>query len=388
MENRGFVGIPPMYREQYMAHALGGYRGYQLLATEEAFRNSYQCGFRYFEVDLKATADDQLVCTYGWSRQVCERIGMPYDPAFENMTHELFMKQKIHGMPVMDAARLIALMEEFPDTYMEIDLHTLDQERAVYMTRLLAEQFCEKAGLADRLLIQVNTEEMYFAVDSVYHFPYYQFNVREEADKTDHFIAFCREHGICAMALKGKFADEERVRKIKDAGLELLVFTIDSPSRCREYLRRGASTICTNYVIPGARDGQQDSVIRLGYSSRGHAKEGYSALVEKNILRGVTDRMPDGSFEYTEAVDTLRNRFYPLADCQFTRSFGRKPSGWILRAKKGNQKNWRYFCTDGKWHLQGGIDKKGLTKKIFPNVSTIDFEKIFYAGVMIFEAIW
>ncbi|MBO6164415.1 MAG: hypothetical protein J6N77_05110 [Lachnospiraceae bacterium] len=380
--------IPPMYREKYMAHALGGYKGYQLLATEEAFRHSYQCGFRYFEVDLKPTADQKLVCTYGWTRPICERIGMPYDPSFENMTHELFMKQRIHGMPVLDAARLIELMQEFPDTFLEIDLHTLDADQSRLMAELVAEQFCRQAGLDERLLIQVNTKEMFLAIDSVYHFPYYQFNVRNFGEQTDEFIQFSLEHGIRAMALKGKLATPERVKKIRDAGLALLVFTIDSRSRCEEYLRRGANTICTNFIFPGARGGQRDDIVNIAYCSQGHAREGYSALIASHLLPGRLDTLSDGSQEYSLAVNCLTERRYTVADSLFTRAFKRRPKGWVMRGKRGNQKEWRWFCTDNKWHLPEGMAKKNLEKRVFTPGEVIDLYEIYHAGCMVFDAIW
>lgn len=243
---------PPMFRHQYMAHAFGGYQGYQYTNTKEAFAHAIACGFRYLETDLFLTTDEQLICAHGFKEEDCLNCGLPYEPWYTaGMTREKFHALQIHGMHTADAFFLYEKMKEYPDLYLEIDMKRLNAEKATRYATCLVEAFAHDEEALGRLLIQVNSEEMYEAIDAVYHFPYYQFNVvrkRYEAGQLKDILAYCREKGICSVALKGEYALPENIALVKDAGLSLLVYTIDSRKRAKEYFAMGVDTICTNYI--------------------------------------------------------------------------------------------------------------------------------------------
>ncbi|MCR5067482.1 MAG: hypothetical protein K6A14_05435 [Erysipelotrichaceae bacterium] len=103
--------LAPMFNNKYMAHALGGYKGYKYLNNEPALKQAIADGHRYFEVDLCLTTDGHVVPAHGWSEKDCERSGMEYKPELRNMTRELFLRQSIHGMPTMDAEILYQYMK-------------------------------------------------------------------------------------------------------------------------------------------------------------------------------------------------------------------------------------------------------------------------------------
>ncbi|MBU5429191.1 CDP-glycerol glycerophosphotransferase family protein [Kineothrix sp. MSJ-39] len=243
---------PPMFRHRYMAHAFGGYQGYKYTNTKEAFAHAIACGFRCLETDLFLTTDDQLVCSHGFKEEECLNCGLPYEPWYKTeMTREKFLALQIHGMHTADAFFLYEKMKEYPDLYLEIDMKRLNAEKATRYATRLVETFAHDEEALGRLLIQINSEKMYEAIDAVYHFPYYQFNVvrkRYEAGQLGDILSYCKEKGICAVALKGEYASAENIACVKAAGLSLLVYAIDSRKRAEMYLARGADTICTNYI--------------------------------------------------------------------------------------------------------------------------------------------
>ena len=254
------------------------------------------------------------------------------------------------------------------------------------MAGLVYELF-SRENLLDRILIQVNTKRMFEGIDSVYHFPWVQFNVREDIEKLDDFIAFCLDHDICALALKGQHAKQDKIDKINAAGLCTLVYTVDSRLRAERYHNRGANTVCTNFVYPGAVPGQRDDVVNIAYNSAMPMKEQYSDFVRRHILRGNVDTLPDGRIEYSESVQTLTNCEYQLTDCLFRKAFW-KLSGWHLRGKKGREPEWTWYCTDEKWHTQEEIEKDSLERVLFENCGTIRLDEIFHRERMVFEACW
>ena len=241
-----------MFRHHYMAHAFGGYQGYKYTNTKEAFAHAIACGFRYLETDLFLTTDEQLICAHGFKEEDCLNCGLPYEPWYTTgMTREKFLALQIHGMHTADAFFLYEKMKEYPDLYLEIDMKRLNAEKATHYAVRLVETFAHDEEVLGRLLIQVNSEEMHEAIDAVYHFPYYQFNVvrkRYEVGQLKDILSYCREKGICSVALKGEYALPENIALVKDAGLSLLVYTIDSRKRAKEYFAMGVDTICTNYI--------------------------------------------------------------------------------------------------------------------------------------------
>lgn len=243
---------PPMFRHQYMAHAFGGYQGYKYLNTKEAFAHAIACGFRFLETDLFLTADGQLVCTHGLKEKDCLKYGLIYESWYETeMTSEKFLALQVHGMHTADAFFLYEKMKEYPDLYLEIDMRRLNAEKAArYVTRLV-ETFAHDEETLGRLLIQVYSEEMYEAIDAVYHFPYYQFIISRksyEAGLMEKILSYCKEKDICAVALNEMYASSENIALVKEAGFLLLIYTIDSRKIAEMYLARGADTICTNYI--------------------------------------------------------------------------------------------------------------------------------------------
>ncbi len=237
-----------IYRNRLMCHALGvSGSGKTYQNTEAVFEQSYKKGYRYYEVDVAVTEDDKMVCCHGWSQKNCRVCGMEYRPEFEHMTYELFMQQKVDGNPVMDASGLKDLMEKYPDTVFEIDLHKGNTRRKI---ELLVEAMEQRKDLLDRLLIQAQERAAFKEIDETHKFLNVQIIAGQEwLDKIEGMISFALEHGVCAIALRKDLARKEQVQMIRAAGLYVLAYTIpEDAALSAELLGRGVSTICTDQV--------------------------------------------------------------------------------------------------------------------------------------------
>ena len=242
----------PMFRNRYLAHALGGLNGYSYLNNEPALVNSIKNGHRYLEVDLTLTEDGHVVPAHGWSEKNAERCGMTYDPSFRHMTKELFLKQTLHGMPTMDTEKLYGYMKKYPDLWWQLDLHTLSREEAAKVTDAVVADFHEDHELLGRFLVQANSPEMYDGIESVYHFTYYQLFLKKglPADEFEEALRYCRDHGFVSVSLNSSDASEETIKAIHDAGLAVLVYTVDKKKRRDELFAMGVDTICTDVFSP------------------------------------------------------------------------------------------------------------------------------------------
>jgi glycerophosphoryl diester phosphodiesterase len=249
-----------MFRNRYLAHALGGLDGYSYLNNEPALVNSLANEHKYLEVDLTLTTDGHVVPAHGWSEKNAERCGMKYDPSFRNMTKELFLKQTLHDMPTMDTETLYGYMKKYPDLFWQLDLHTLNYEKAVLVTRAVLADFHDDTELFSHFLIQANSPEMFEGIESVYHFTYYQLFLKKGISDEDleECLRYCTDNGLVSVSLNSQDADPETIRKIHDAGLAVVVYTVDKKKRRDELFDMGADTICTDVFSP-----RQDKVDRF-----------------------------------------------------------------------------------------------------------------------------
>ncbi len=239
----------PVFCHTLMAHALGGIDGKCYTNTREALERSYAGGYRYFEADVALTEDGHLCLSHGWDEKSCRTTGMAYQPEFEHMTWELFRKQRIFGMHVMDVRELRAFMEAHPDTYFEIDSH---RTNAAEKIRALLEAFSYDEALLGRLLIQAESRKIFKEIDAVYHFRNYQLILGKEwLEKLEEGISFALEKGIVTIAMRQALFDRVTVRTLREAGLNVMAYTIkEDRKRSRELLAMGVNTICTDFVKP------------------------------------------------------------------------------------------------------------------------------------------
>lgn len=374
-----------MYQNKYLAHSLGGYRGLKYLNCEEGLLNALLHGYKYFEVDLMFTEDGELVCSHGWNEENCLKTGMQYKPEFEHMTRELFLRQKVHGLTTMDARRLYQYMVMFPDTYWELDLHTLPKDKAIRMAEKILEVFERNEEVLDRCLVQVNSKAMYAGIDSVYHFKYYQYNIKNAIEKLDEYIQFSLQNNICAMAMKSAFATKENIEKVRSAGLALLIFTVDNYVEAQKYISWGANTICTNTLMPPANENDPIEV-KIVYNSTPNAKERITKLMAKNILRGSLTKTCKASFEYTENAVFEPDGTYQLMENHFSKRF-RKFQGWEIR-RRNLLGQWVWYCTDGEWRTEKDIAKNNAVRYRAKNRETIHKDLVSEEHKLFFVATW
>lgn len=376
--------LPLMFRHKMLAHALGGYEGMSYLNNETCLVNALKNGFYYLEVDLLLADDGELVCSHGWSLKNCQTVGMEYKESFSHMTRELFLQQEIAGMKTMDAALLYKYMKEYPYLFLELDLHSLSAEKAACVTKKVLELFHYDDALLRRCLVQSNSFEMWEGINSVYSFQYQQLVVLKEMERLDEYIQFCIDHKICAIAIKKKFADIENIKRIKEAGLALLVFTVNDLSEARIFWDRGADTICTDFLTPKQLYNRTD--FQLIYNSTPNAKQQIEVLMKKNILKGILKKTAKGSWEYSENVKFQTEGSYPLMACCYEKK-GYVFHGWYMRYKNG-QGEWAWYCQDGKWRTKSQYTHEGYSRYLFSDMQEIDMKLFPVVNKVILEAAW
>lgn len=64
----------------------------------------------------------------------------------------------------------------------------------------------------------------------------------------DDWRALTTQLGCVSIHLNHRLLDEARIAALKDAGLRILVYTVNEPARAAELLRAGADSICTDSI--------------------------------------------------------------------------------------------------------------------------------------------
>lgn len=148
----------------------------------------------------------------------------------------------------MDIHKLYEIMQKYPDTYFEIDLHKDNYEKKI---ELLVEEMENDESLLDRLLIQAQGRPIYHRINGVHHFLNNQVIAGESwMDKMDGMISFALEHGLCAIALRKDLAQKKQVQMIRQSGIYVLAYTVkEDVELSRELLQRGVSTICADGIL-------------------------------------------------------------------------------------------------------------------------------------------
>lgn len=237
------------FKNNYMAHALGGYEGNKYTNSEEALINSLKY-YKFIEVDMTLSSDDKLICSHGWDEETAKHTQVIFTDG-EAPSYEEFMSWKICGKyRTMDAGKIVEYMKKFPDLLIEIDLKKASVDKTKLMTEQLVSLADHDESILDRILMQFTSEEAYFAIDEAYHFKHYQYFTYKSKlpGKLDHIIKFCRKNNITSIAVNYTVLTDEMIVKIKSNGFYLLTFTIDDKKIAESFLKKGVDTVCTNFI--------------------------------------------------------------------------------------------------------------------------------------------
>lgn len=244
---------PIFFRHPLLVHALGGLENeYTYCNALEGLEQSLARNVPFIETDMILTSDQHLVCSHGWNKKTYRLTGVPYPAKNPVMSYETFMSTKIHGkFTAIDSKKIADTMKKHKKLLVELDLRTINKDTARKTCEKLIEAFDQRDDLLCRLLIQVGSPEMYEGIDSVYHFPYYQYFLhKDEALDPLPVIEFCCQKGIISLAVKDTYFTPEIQELCRKNGLCILVYTVDDPMEAKKFLDAGADTICSNFLTP------------------------------------------------------------------------------------------------------------------------------------------
>ena len=250
-----------------ITHGMGEVDGITTLNCLEGFQAQYGQGVRVFEVDLRLTADQQVVLRHDWRAGWQSGISEISIPTMK----EFLSRPILRKYTPLSFRDLLLLMEEYPDICVITDTKFTDAEVVTLQFRSMLRD-AEELGLSylfDRMIIQVYDQLMFRVVDSVRHFDYYIYTLytdgfaRTEADfreKAD----FCAENGIMGITMWDYWWREDYASIAREKGLKVFAHTVNDPEAARSLLDGGVSGIYTDSLTPADLEGTPEEAAPEG----------------------------------------------------------------------------------------------------------------------------
>lgn len=238
---------------QLVAHGLGEVDGITVLNCLEGFQQQYEQGVRAFEVDLRLTADHQVVLRHDWRAGWQVGISEVSIPTLK----EFLARPLLRKYTPLSFKDLLLLMEQYPDICIVTDTKFTDAEFVtLQFTAML--QDAEELGLSylfDRMIIQVYDALMFKVVDNIHHFDNYIYTLYNDGFTTtaNDFrtrAAFCAENGIRGITMWDYWWRTDFIPIMEEYNIPVFTHTVNDPEEAQTLLSSGVSGIYTDSLSP------------------------------------------------------------------------------------------------------------------------------------------
>lgn len=260
-----------VFSNKYIAHALGEINGVKYSNTKEAFELSYKKGFRFFEIDLTITPDDEIVAFHSmWTKkkqtEICKKLGLKYIAKENFPTYKNFMKLKLktknpsQKLTQIDIYQVIDWMRKHKDIKFLFHFHENDPQKLKEAYLKIAKIANYDEQILDRIIAGSfkNVREDIFAIQSIGHIKNIEYYVkkvkaREEGYKDIHsIIKFLKDNNVNAVSVPVDVLLEnpDELAELKKNDIYVYSFTTDDIKISQKLLKNGVDMIGTNYICP------------------------------------------------------------------------------------------------------------------------------------------
>lgn len=236
-----------------VAHAGGAIDGKTATNSLEALNLSVERGCRMIEVDFSPTSDKELVLLHGWDEDSLEKVELS-GTIREPISMAEFLELKICGeYTAMSMADFVDWLEMNPDVYIVLDVKVENSEEEIrWALQYLVDACGQNPDRLAQFVIQLYFDEMYEIAEEVYDFPNILYaTYKTESEDPEYWreiAAFCKERKIPAVSLPSHRMVPEIVDILKENGLIVYTYTINTAEEMEEMLAAGADGICSDVL--------------------------------------------------------------------------------------------------------------------------------------------
>lgn len=242
-----------------VAHSLGDMNGTAYVECYETFYQSYEEGFRTFEIDLIPTSDNYLVCRHLWAdSKIQAGINENNIPTLEEFKSTPFYGQYT-PISFMD---LCELMKQYPDMWVIVDTKSIDVNTNVnYYSKIIEEAASvDCSSILDRIIVCAYSQEMYQPIMDIYPFKNVVYTTYIDWDGNVSTFTenckWCAYNNVDSISM-WDYLYNERIQSIADYyGIDVYVHTVDDYEASLFYIETGARGIYTNIIWPSQLGGE------------------------------------------------------------------------------------------------------------------------------------
>jgi polysaccharide pyruvyl transferase WcaK-like protein len=232
-----------------VAPALGGcdYK-YKNLNSITQMKASLKHGYRYLELDVRMTADGELVCVNGWNNLTAEALGD--ERAAVGMNSEDFLKCSYWGhFPACSFDRIAYAFGKLPkekNIMLILDVGKPKTETLELFYEKLADTLFECWAEPDRVMLRIQRERdlKAFAANSYPCGIIYFIPDESSFDKT---VDFCRRKKISMVSMTEKTWTPELQKKFNEEKIKTLVLTYTKAGDVIKAIEEGAELVASHY---------------------------------------------------------------------------------------------------------------------------------------------
>ena len=233
-------------RTIFIAHALGGIKGYTYTNSMEAFLFNYNLGFRIFEVDLALTSDERLVCFHAGNENFLG-ISTPVSKLTLDEVVKLKFRKKFNVISFESLLREVNVRE---DVILITDTKIISSRMLLALYREIRKVNPE---LIKRIVLQFYQPEDYFLIKRVekengqfgglIYTLYQRFIPREK------LFSFVEGTGLKIVTMPYHRYDENTGKTLHELGVLVFIHTLNDPVKIRYYLEKGVDGIYTDFYF-------------------------------------------------------------------------------------------------------------------------------------------
>lgn len=259
------------FSSRYIAHALGEYNGIKYSNTKDAFENSYKMGFRFFEVDLTITPDDEIIAFHSnggikMQQKLCNNLSIPIItsdniPNYkEFMSLNLYEKTSKQPLKQVDVQEILSWLKKYKDIKILFHLQETNISRKVNAYKKIATLANYDAKILDRIIVgtEVNPPKEILEIRKLKYFKNIEFDVNRknasssEFSDIDTIIKFLKENNIniVSFSVKSILKSPEELRKLKENNICVMSFTTNDITTAEKLISQGVDYIGTDKIKP------------------------------------------------------------------------------------------------------------------------------------------
>ncbi len=238
------------------------HRGNSSVAPENtiaAYRNAWENGFKYIEIDVHSTADDNIVCIHDPN---LARVGKHADyTKIVEMTVEeikqfdvgIWKGEQYAGEKVPTLEELFAVLPS--DISIVLEIKSVNDNFPLKLVDLMQKYNIEKERIiiisfSEHALRNLNKLTPGFKTNFLIGLDDLENDPSQAKMTAEELIAKLQDMGVTGVdARVGIALDREYIQKVKSAGLDFHVWTIDNPDNAVRLRNAGVTSITTNRPI-------------------------------------------------------------------------------------------------------------------------------------------